>query len=228
MRAKLIPLAAVAILLLLTVVPASSAQETLTPELLWELPRVGGPVLSPDGTRVVFTVTTYDMGANQGNTDLYLIAVEGGEPLQLTDDEGSESSAQWRPDGAKIGFLSAKSGSRQLWEIDPDGANLRQVSDIENGIANFRYSPTGTHVSFTRDIKLDLTPSEVYADLPEAEARIIDGLMFRHWDSWHDYAYSHLFIAPYDDGDLGDPVDVMPSERFDTPLSPFGGVEQIG
>jgi len=225
MRMKLLPLAVLAIL---AVAPVAFAQQTLTPELLWELPRVGGPVVSPDGTQAVFTVTTYDIGANKGNTNLYLIAVEGGEPRQLTDFEGSESSAQWRPDGAKIGFLSSKGGSLQLWEIDPDGTNLRQVSNIEDGIANFRYSPTGTHVSFTHDIKLDKMPNEVYPDLPEADARIIDGLMFRHWNSWHDYSYSHLFVAEYDDGELGDPVDVMPFERFDTPLSPFGGVEQIG
>lgn len=231
MRTKRLPLAGVAslaALLLLAVTPVAFAQQTLTPELLWELPRVGAPVVSPDGAQAVFTVTTYDIGANKGNTDLYLISVEGGHPIQLTDFEGGESSAQWRPDGAKIGFLSAQSGATQLWEIDPDGGNLRQVSDVEGGIANFRYSPTGAHVSFTRDIKLDLMPTEVYPDLPEADARIIDGLMFRHWDSWHDYTYSHLFVAAYDDGELGDLVDVMPSERFDTPLSPFGGVEQIG
>ena len=225
MRTKLLPLAVLAVLV---VAPVAFAQQTLTPELLWDLPRVGGPVVSPDGAQVVFAVTTYDVGANKGNTDLYVIDVEGGEPRQLTDFEGSESSAQWRPGGGKIGFLSAKSGSTQLWEIDPDGTNLRQVSNIEDGIANFRYSPTGTHVSFTRDIKLDQKPAEVYPDLPQADARIIDELMFRHWNSWHDYSYSHLFIAEYDDGELGEPVDVMPSERFDTPLNPFGGVEQVG
>ena len=51
--------------------------------------------------------------------------------------------------------------------------------------------------------------------------------MYRHWDSWHDYAYSHLWVAPYKDGWTGDPVDLMKGQRVDTPLSPFGGVEQI-
>lgn len=216
------------IVLVLWISTPALAQDVLTPELLWQLKRVGAPVVSPDGSMVIFTVSTYDIEANSGNTNLYSLPLQGGEPLQLTDFEGSASGAQWRPDGGKIGFLSARSGSRQLWEVDPDGTDLRQVSDIEGGISNFLYSPTGAYISFTRDVKLDPTPNEIYPDLPEANARIIDSLMYRHWDSWHDYTYSHLFIAEYRDGELGEPTDLMPEERYDTPLNPFGGVEQIG
>jgi dipeptidyl aminopeptidase/acylaminoacyl peptidase len=206
---------------------AAEAQEVMTPETLWSLRRVSGPAVSPDGTRFVYGVRVYDIAENRGNTDLFLLSVNGGDPVRLTDTPGSESNYAWRPDGQRIGFLSAESGSVQLWEIDPTGLNMRQVSDIEGGIGNFAYSPTGTHVSFTRNVKLDRTVQEVYPDLPKADARIMDGLMYRHWDAWRDYAYSHLFVADYDNGRIGTPVDVMPGERYDTPLNPFGGVEQI-
>lgn len=205
-----------------------NAQQVMTPELLWKLRRVSAPAVSPDGQRLVFGITTYDVAANSGDTDLFLIDVRGGEPVQLTDMKGSESSATWRPDGQWIGFLSSKGGSTQLWEVKADGRKMRQVTDVEGGIANFLYSPAGTHISFTADVKLDQTVNDLYPDLPEADARIMDGLMYRHWDSWHDYAYSHLFVAPYEDGWVGEPVDLMKGEQFDTPLNPFGGVEQIG
>ena len=131
-----------------------------------------------------------------------------------------------RPPSGTITFLFTDiEGSTQLWEVKADGRKLRQVTDVEGGIGNFRYSPDGTHISFTADVKLDRTVNDLYSDLPEADARIMDGLMYRHWDSWHDYAYSHLFVAPYKDGWIGEPVDLMPGLRVDTPLNPFGGVE---
>lgn len=215
---------------MVVVVPAASAsaQDVLTPELLWKLQRVSAPAVAPDGSRLVYGITAYDVAANKGDTDLFLVDVSGGDPVRLTDLKGSESSATWRPDGQWVGFLSSKGGSRQLWEVRADGRKMRQVTDVEGGIANFRYSPDGTRISFTADVKLDQTVNDMYPDLPEANARIMDGLMYRHWDSWHDYAYSHLFVAPYKDGWVGEARDLMGGERFDTPLNPFGGVEQIG
>jgi dipeptidyl aminopeptidase/acylaminoacyl peptidase len=218
----------VGVLLMSGLTTPLAGQEVLTPELLVRLKRVSAPAVSPDGAWLVFGVRSTDLAANGGNTDLFKTAVEGGRPVRLTDWPGSESGAWWRPDGRKIGFLSGRSGTTQLWEIDPDGSGARQVSNVEGGIANFRYAPDGRHVSFTRMVKLDRTPAELYPDLPKAEARIIDGLMYRHWDSWREYTYSHLFVAEYRDGGLGEPVDVMPNERWDTPLPPFGGGEHIG
>jgi len=217
------------VFVLLLVAPwRAAAQQVLTPERLIQLIRVGAPAVSPDGATLVFGVRTTDLAANRGNTDLVRMPVAGGEPVQLTDWDGSEVGQQWRPDGRRIGFLSAKSGSMQLWEINPDGSDPRQLTDFEGGIDNFRYAPTGTHISFTRRVKLDQSTLDRFPDLPKADARVIDELMYRHWDTWRDYDYNHLFVATYQDGTIGEPLDVMPGERWDTPLAPFGGVEQIG
>jgi dipeptidyl aminopeptidase/acylaminoacyl peptidase len=218
----------IAAALVCAAVPVAAQQERLTPELLWSFARVSDPQVSPDGRWVVYGVAHCDVAANRCPSDLYVRPVAGGEARRITSFSGSEFNARWRPDGRRLGFLSSESGSVQLWEVDLDGANLRRVTDIEGGIGNFLYSPAGTHVSFTRRVKLDATAAETHADMPQTSARISDGLMYRHWDRWHDYRYSHLFIAEYRDGQLvGEPRDIMSGERFDTPLPPFGGVEQI-
>jgi dipeptidyl aminopeptidase/acylaminoacyl peptidase len=215
------------------------AQTALTPELLWKIGRISEEDISPDGTTVLFGVTYYDLAVNKGNRDLYSLrlrlpgdkgknAVKAGSVSKLTNSPESEYNAIWRPDGLKIGYLSAKSGSMQLWEMNPDGSAAAQVTEIADGISNFAYAPDGKHVSFTRDIKLDQTTQETYPDLPLANARIIDDLDYRHWNAWHDYAYSHVFIASYEDGKVGAATDIMPGERFDAPLAPMGGGEQIG
>lgn len=214
-------------LLVLLCSSSSVAQDVMTPELLWKIKRISAPAVSPDGQSFVYGVTTYDVSANRGNTDLWLRPVGGGDPVRLTDLDGSESGADWRPDGQWIGFLATTDDGRQWHEVRPDGSGLRQVTTVPGGISNVQYSPDGKRISFTARVKLDLTTVERYPDLPEAEALITDDLMYRHWDSWHEYDYSHLFVASYDDGTIGEPADLMPGERFDTPLSPFGGREQI-
>lgn len=225
LASRAIPLAAA---VLLTLPIGVRAQDVMTPERLWEIPRVSGPAVSPDGSTIVYGVRRYDLAENRGATDLFLVPVAGGDPVRLTDTPGSESSATWRPDGLRIGYLSGADGSTQLWEIRPDGSDRRQVSHVASGIGNFRYSPDGRHVSFTSYVKLDPAVVDIYPDLPKADARIIDELMYRHWTSWRDQTYRHLFVAEYRDGELGEPIDLMPGERYDTPLSPFGGGEQIG
>lgn len=205
-----------------------SAQQTLTPELLWQLKRVSGTAVSPDGEYVVFGITEYDLEANEGNRDLYIVPVKGGKVRQLTRLEGSEWGECWRPDGQKIGFLSARDGSPQWYEINPDGSGLRQVTHIEGGIDHVAWSPAMHYLSFTRDVKTRKTVHELYPDLPKATGRIFDDLMYRHWDEYEDDKNSHIFYAPYTDGALaGEPVDIMQGEPYDVPMKPFGGSDAI-
>lgn len=210
-------------------VSAVSAQTRgITPEKLWDLGRVSMDDVSPDGKMVLYGVTRYDLVANKGNRDLYIIPAEGGQVRKITAFEGSEYNAVFRPDGQKIGFLSGESGSSQLWEMNPDGSDLHQVSDIEGGMTGFKYSPTGDKILFTQEVKIDANMQERYPDLPLADARVIDNLMYRHWNEWEDGYYSHVFLMDYENGALsGEPMDIMEGERFDAPLKPFGGMEQI-
>lgn len=196
------------------------AQNVLTPEKMLELERVGSPVASPDGQHVVYTVSDIDAASNGGTTTIYIQAINSTTPLAL----GTGSSPIWRPDGTKIGFMRGG----QLWEMDPDGQNATQVTSFDFPISNVSYAPNGEFLAFTRSVKLDELAIDKYPDLDKAKARLINGLMFRHWDTWHDGTYRHLFFAPYSDGSItGDPIDVMAGEPYDTPLKPFGGAAQI-
>ena len=218
----------VIILLILSVIIISAkSQEILTPELLWKLGRVSDAQLSPDGKQILFGITYYDLKENKGNRDLYTISINGGIPIKVTEFKGSEFNGIWRPDGKKIGFLTAEGGSVQIWEMNPDGSGKTKITNLEEGINGFSYSPDMKNILYIKDVKLDKTVNEVYTDLPLANARIIDDLMYRHWDSWSDFSYSHIFYAPYQENSIGEPIDIMKNERFDSPLTPDGGLEQI-
>lgn len=228
------------ITLLLSMVLVSFAQQSqtqnrYTPELLWKLGRVSEVQESPDAKTILYGVTWYNLAENKGNRDLYTMPVGGGDPKRITSLKGSESNGLFRPDGKKIAFLSAESGSMQIWEMDSNGSNLIQISNTDGDITGFSYSPDMKHILYTQRVKLDKTPNDIYPDLPKANARIEDDLMYRHWDSWSDYSYSHIFIGTYpiganqtgSDKRMKPGKDIMVGQRFESPMAPWGGMEQI-
>jgi dipeptidyl aminopeptidase/acylaminoacyl peptidase len=214
---------------IITLSAMAQTKQKLTPELLFKMGRVNNPQLSPNGKQVLYEVKHYDLSTNKGTNIAYIINLPAGNPIAVTDAKTNAFDVQWKPDGSKVTFLSSESGSVQLWEIDIDGKNKTQVSDIAAGINAYKYSPTLNTIAFASDVKLEQTPAEIYPDLPlTKDARIIDGLFYRHWDSWSDYAYSHMFIAAYSNGKMAsDKTDIMNDEKYDAPLTPFGGSEQF-
>ena len=198
----------------------------MTPEALWSFGRLSDPQVSPDGKNVIYGVSYYSIDQNKGNRDLYSIGLNAESSKRLTKTEKSEFNAIWRPDGKKIGFLTSESGSVQLWEMNPDGSGRERVSDIEGGITGFKYSPDQTMVLYTKEVELENKFKNLYEGLPLASGRLMDDLMYRHWDHWVD-TYSHVFYCEYEDGKLISHKDIMEGEPWSAPLSPFGGIEQI-
>jgi dipeptidyl aminopeptidase/acylaminoacyl peptidase len=203
------------------------SSDLMTPEVLWSFGRLGSPKVSPDGETVLYTVTYYNIEENKPYRDIYSVPISGGEPTNLTNSATNEFNAIWRPDGQKIGYLSSETGSVQLWEMNPDGTRAKQVSDIDGGISGFNYSPDGSKIFYIKNVKLDDDIHDLFPDLPKANARLENDIMYRHWDQWHDYTYQHIFIADYTNGKPGEGIDIMEGERFDSPMKPFGGIEQI-
>ena len=201
--------------------------DRMTPEVLWSFGRVGGMQVSPDGKSVIYGITNFNIAENKSYRDIYLSPVAGGEAKKLTDTAEKEGEEQWRPDGKKIGYISSKSGSAQLWEMNPDGSDKVQISNVADGISGFKYSPDLKHILYIKSVKLDQNIHDLYPDLPLANARLETDLMYRHWDSWHDYTFQHIFLASYNSSGLSGDKDLMKDERFDSPMKPMGGIEQI-
>jgi dipeptidyl aminopeptidase/acylaminoacyl peptidase len=203
------------------------SSDLMTPEVLWSFGRIGSAQVSPDGRKVLYDVTYFYIQENKSYRDLYLVAADGGQSIRITNTPEKESEAAWRPDGKKIGYISAASGTPQLWEINPDGSSPVRISNVRDGIAGFRYSPDMKHIFYIATVKLDQDVHDQYPDLPLANARLYDDIMYRHWDTWSDGTYQHVFVASYNETGLSDDKDLQLGERYDSPLKPNGGSEQI-
>lgn len=201
--------------------------DVMTPEVLWTFGRLGEWVVSPDGALVAYTVSYFDIAEDKATNDIYIAGINDKSVRRIMQTPEREFNLQWRPDGQKLGFLTAKSGSVQIWEIAPDGSDLKQVSEIESGISGFLYSPDQEKILYVQKVKLDPSVNDLFPDLPKANARLENDLMYKHWDKWHDYTYNHLFVTPYNNGKVTAGTDIMEGERFDSPMKPFGGTEQL-
>ena len=198
----------------------------MTPEILWSFGRIGEIAVSPDNKKVLYGVTYYSVPENKSNRELFVMDIDGDNKQQLTHTPFGEYNAVWNPNGNKIGFLSTESGTMQLWEMNADGTGKQQISDIESGINAFKYAPDGKKIVFSADVPKKNPFEKLYDGLDKTSGRLMNDLMYRHWDHWVD-SYSHLFIADFDGSHIYNMVDILEGAQYESPVEPFGGMEQV-
>lgn len=198
----------------------------MTPEALWAMGRIGGMNVSPDGKRVVYTVAYYSVPENKSNREVFVMNADGSDNKQITKTGFAENEAVWIKGGTKIVFLCNESGSSQLWEMNPDGTDRKRLSDYDKDIEGFAFSPDEKKVLFISQVKTVNSTADKYPDLDKATGVIITDLMYKHWDEWVTTA-PHPFVADFDGKSISNPVDVMEGELFESPMKPFGGIEQL-
>ena len=198
----------------------------LTPEALWAMGRIGSSTVSPDGKQIAYTVSYYSVKENKSHTVIYVMNADGTNNLLLTTTADSEMEPAWIKGGSKIAFLSTASGSMQLWEMNPDGSERKQLSAYEGGIDGFKFSPDESKVLFIAQVKYGERTSDLYPDLDKASGRVITDLMYKHWDEWVE-SIPHPFVATFDGNQVGEATDILKDEPYESPMKPFGGIEQL-
>ena len=198
----------------------------LTPEALWAFGRIGGASVSPDGGKILYSVAYYSVAENKSNRELFVMNADGSDNRQLTRTSVSENNAVWIQGGSKIAFLSSEGGSSQIWEMNADGTGRRMLSHSEGNIEGFCFSPDEKRVLFIAQVKTVPSTQDKYPDLDKATGRIVTDLMYKHWDEWVTSA-PHPFIAEFDGDAISNPLDIMQGEPYESPMKPFGGIEQL-
>jgi dipeptidyl aminopeptidase/acylaminoacyl peptidase len=218
---------------------AAAAPRGLTVEDLVTMERVGTPSVSPDGSRIVYTVRSTDLAKNKGHTDLYLVDLRAGNPTpqRLTSDATSSTDPEWSAAGDAIYFLSARSGSSQVWRlpVNTAGAAPVQVTNLPLDVDAFRVSPKDDRIAFSASVFrdcADLACSKQRLDAREkdkATGKLYDHLFVRHWDTWSDGRNAVLFSAPFDaQGKVSAaPVSLSGSLDGDVPSKPFGDRDEF-
>ncbi len=189
---------------------------------------VGSPVISPDGTRVVFPVKRYELESGTSWSELWIMAPDGSDLRQLTRGHHDVSSPAFSPDGSTLAFLSSRDDQGQQIHVLPlDGGEAHRLTSFPGGVSDPVWAPTGTHIAVTAEVypecgadaDCNATIRESVADGP-LKAYIADELLFRHWTSWREGRFPHVLLI---DAGNGEAVRDLTPGRWDSPTFSVGG-----
>ena len=155
----------------------------VTPEVLAAFGRVAEATPSPDGKQIAFTISYESIEENASNAEIYTMNADGSELKRRTTSAKSESNLQWL-DNEKLAFLGYDKDTEknQIFVMNADGSGRQRVSSIEKGVECFVISPDGKKVILGSPILKEDKDSTLYAGLPETSGRVINDLMYKHWD----------------------------------------------
>jgi len=147
-----------------------------------------GPTWSPDGTRIAFQ-------SNRGegvNPDIFILDIASGALTNLTNHPNMDANPAWSPDGTKIAFVSDRSGNPEIWVVNTDGSELRQITKRPS-LGDWRpdWSPDGRSLIF--ESYPTVAPRLLYIqDLDDAEAREVE--TFSVWNMWPAWVTDELIL----------------------------------
>lgn len=175
-------------------------KKTLSSEVLWEIQRIGSPVISPDGKWVVATVTKYTAKDDKSHTDLWLYASDGKLQKQLTISGFSDGQHVFNSDGTKLAFVSKRESDNvsqiYILTMDSPGEALR-LSEVPTGVNAIKWK--GNHIYFISKVWPKKTWEEMAQQLKKNKeskmsAKTWSALPYNAWDSWvEEGRQAHLF-----------------------------------
>jgi dipeptidyl aminopeptidase/acylaminoacyl peptidase len=180
---------------------AGQTRRPLTVDDMFEIQRVGDPQISPDGKWVAFTVTTTSLEDEKSETRIWMIPVNGGDPIPMTAEGYSASQPRWSPDGKYLSFTASKGDSKtQVWTLNRLGGEAQQLTDVEQGISGYSWSPEGNRLLLSiRDPELK-DEDEEGKKSDTREPWVIDRLQFKRDGAGYLTGDRHTHLYVFDIG----------------------------
>jgi dipeptidyl aminopeptidase/acylaminoacyl peptidase len=189
-----------AVVVALAAIQAAAARPFTATDLA-RLDRVSDPHVSADGRFVAYNVRSTDWEANRGVNALWVLERGGAQaaPRLVRDQEKSATSPRWSEDGHWLYFLSARSGSAQVWRTLASGMETRQVTNLPLDVAFYRLAADGRTLVAAIGVHPDCDSLACSKTKDDAKAKektsgvVYDSTTTRFWDAYLDGRFIGLF-----------------------------------
>ena len=200
----------------------------LTPEALWAMGRINSVLPNEQTNQLAYTVSYYSVEENR-STSWIRVAHEQDNQL-VTDNEWVGYEPAWW--GNNIAYLNG--GKLHVKSID---GKINTLNGFDKDIEGFLLSPQGDKIILIAQVKTVASTADKHPDLPLASGRVVDDLMYKHWDEWTETA-PHPFLCELKEG-IANPesqiknleiincIDLLEGTPYESPMKPFGGIEQL-
>ena len=207
--------------------------DTLTPEALWAMGRIGSYAVSPDGSRIAYQVTYYSVEENRSNSVIYVQDIPTSPTTAGTD--GVLGNAETIPNflgpGSDPIWLSnnklAFASKGDIWTMNAKGKSRKQLTKTGGAVEGFLFSPDQKKVIIVKSIPFHDIIQERPADLPKSTGMVITDLMYRHWDHYVENIPHPFVCSVSGEGTVKEEFDILEGCPYECPMEPFGGIEQL-
>ena len=134
------------LLILVVSADVATAQDVFRPRDVFDLERAVDPQIAPDGDRVVYVRTGFDVMTDGSRRALWVINTDGSGHRPLTDGTYGVSSPRWSPSGDRLAYVASKDGRSQVFVRWMDTGDVAELTDLERGPSGLSWSPDGSQI----------------------------------------------------------------------------------
>lgn len=198
----------------------------LTPEALWAMGRINSVLPNEETNQIAYTVSYYSVEENRSSSWIR-IANEQDNQLVTQNEWVGYEPAWW---GQQMAYLNAGKLYLNPTPLASSPHRLIALNGFDHDIEGFLLSPKGDKIILIAQVKTVASTADKHPDLPLASGRVVDDLMYKHWDEWTETA-PHPFVADLlNDGKslvVSNIIDLLDGTPYESPMKPFGGIEQL-
>lgn len=181
-------------------------KQNLTPELLWSLGRVSIDAVNDTGD-IIYGVQYYNVDENSGTRDLYHLNLDG-QIIRLTESKDKEKALSFHSQNEFI-----YSVGEDIYSYNLKTKKTEKINKENEILSGLLYANNSNYFAILKSVKLEkVLGTDIYPTMEKSDVKVYDHLMYRHWDTWKDGKFKHIFVGSTN----GSLVDINKDEKYNS------------